>query len=323
MTKKLLVISLQIILVIVFLFGCDGTGSGDNLAAWTDDNTSAEVSTAQASRPVDTVYSSNFSSVGARSLHEATDLTLSVDDGIHIITNGDAEAEFLMDSISLPVESSSERAASSQGETHQSENATLNFRAAGDRPGKGQTDAKITVEVYHGDYLVATSGPKALSDGAGFEDYSFSMTLYELDEAGDAAIRVRVVISGLNPDKGDSARISKLELEVPDHRPEEFKNGHWVTEDLLAIETLPRSLFRMAMGPNGRIYVTDPIRNSVYIFEADMSCLLGQLKGLALPYGVAVDDEGNIYVGNYAGHNIEKYSPTGKKLLTFGHEVVI
>ena len=86
-------------------------------------------------------------------------------------------------------------------------------------------------------------------------------------------------------------------------------------EDPLALKNANDYPTRLTWGPNGKLFVSNPMVGSVFIYDAEMNPL-GELKGLDTPLGVAVDDGGNIYVGNDGRDNIEVYSAIGEKLLT-------
>jgi DNA-binding beta-propeller fold protein YncE len=73
---------------------------------------------------------------------------------------------------------------------------------------------------------------------------------------------------------------------------------------------------RIAEGPDGRLYVTDPGVNSVFVFRNLLP--EAELGGLAKPLGVAVDGAGNIYVGNDDRRNIEVYDAYGVKQREIG-----
>ncbi len=64
---------------------------------------------------------------------------------------------------------------------------------------------------------------------------------------------------------------------------------------------------RIAQGPNGNFYVTDPLSGAVFIYDASLN-LTGELKDLDRPLGIAVDAAGNIFVGNNGRDNVEVYA---------------
>jgi hypothetical protein len=96
----------------------------------------------------------------------------------------------------------------------------------------------------------------------------------------------------------------------------------FVVPDPLALKHANTYPVRMALGPNGQLYVSDPKIKSIFIYNTDLQ-LTRELKGLSSPLGVAVDSEGSIYVGN-AGvdANVEKYDSQGKLVATIGQGLV-
>lgn len=74
---------------------------------------------------------------------------------------------------------------------------------------------------------------------------------------------------------------------------------------------------RLAWGLDRRLYVTDPRVGSVFIYDANIA-VIGELKGLSGPLGIALDALDNIYVGNDGRDNVEVYSPWGDKIATIG-----
>jgi DNA-binding beta-propeller fold protein YncE len=89
-------------------------------------------------------------------------------------------------------------------------------------------------------------------------------------------------------------------------------------EDPLAIRNANTYPTRLAWGPDAqRIYVTDARVESLFIYDSALT-LLGELKGLGKPLGVAVDPLGNIYVGNNRFDNVEVFGPDGVKTATIG-----
>ncbi len=74
---------------------------------------------------------------------------------------------------------------------------------------------------------------------------------------------------------------------------------------------------RLAIGPNGKIYVTDPKLGSVFIYP-DPNGPTAELKSLGKPLGIAVDDAGMIYVGNDKNNSIDVYDSRGSRVTTIG-----
>jgi hypothetical protein len=97
-------------------------------------------------------------------------------------------------------------------------------------------------------------------------------------------------------------------------------------EDYLAVvhtdEHLP---VRLALGPSGsKLYVSDAQFGSVFIYEVLSGGLnlIGEIKGLYDPLGIAVDSEGRIYVGSDGNDNVEVYDSAGCKVDTIGIDTV-
>ncbi len=78
---------------------------------------------------------------------------------------------------------------------------------------------------------------------------------------------------------------------------------------------------RMAFGPNGVLYVTDAKTDSVFCYDDTLN-LIGEIKGLDCPLGVAVASDGRIYVGNDGCDNIIVLSEQGSKIGIMGCGVV-
>ena len=67
-------------------------------------------------------------------------------------------------------------------------------------------------------------------------------------------------------------------------------------------------------GPVDNIYVSDAKQGSVFIYDAQLN-LTGEIKNLVQPMGVAVDTQGNVYVGSDGQNTIAGYTPAGDKFL--------
>ncbi|MHB8809714.1 MAG: SdrD B-like domain-containing protein [Desulfobulbaceae bacterium] len=74
---------------------------------------------------------------------------------------------------------------------------------------------------------------------------------------------------------------------------------------------------RFAWGSDNNLYVSDNANNAVFIYDSAQN-IIGELKKLARPLGVATDVSGNIYVGNQGRKNVEVYDALGNLLRTIG-----
>jgi DNA-binding beta-propeller fold protein YncE len=92
-------------------------------------------------------------------------------------------------------------------------------------------------------------------------------------------------------------------------------------DDLLKIKNINRYPTRLAWGPYGYLYVTDAKVGSVFIYDPNL-VVVGELKGLNKPLGVAVDAHANIYVGNNGRDNVEVYDFNGVKITTLGDGIL-
>jgi Uma2 family endonuclease len=91
---------------------------------------------------------------------------------------------------------------------------------------------------------------------------------------------------------------------------------------LLAVVNQPQYAARIAFdNDTGYYYVTDPRVGSVFIYDPNW-LLVGELKGLEWPLGVAIDSQGHLLVGSN-GQNIEVYDrENGDLLWSFGSGLV-
>ncbi len=86
----------------------------------------------------------------------------------------------------------------------------------------------------------------------------------------------------------------------------------------LGVEHKNQYPVRVAIGPGGKVYVSDATVNSVFIYDTNLIAV-GELKNLDKPLAVAVDADGSIYVGNNGRANIEVYNRSGKLLRSIGN----
>jgi len=86
----------------------------------------------------------------------------------------------------------------------------------------------------------------------------------------------------------------------------------------------PAQPFGVAVGDDGKVYVTDPARKRAEVFSPDGGLLrvLGGKGGegveLGSPAGVAVDESGNVYVADRSGRRVVKYDRGGRLALSIG-----
>jgi hypothetical protein len=93
---------------------------------------------------------------------------------------------------------------------------------------------------------------------------------------------------------------------------------------LLAVKNQPRTLTRIAHDElgSGNYYVSDTQLGSVFIYEPGLT-LIGEIKNLSKPLGLAIDSQGYLLVGNNGRDNIEVYDPTnGDRLAIIGEGLV-
>lgn len=88
-------------------------------------------------------------------------------------------------------------------------------------------------------------------------------------------------------------------------------SGNWQKRSTKVVHS-NNSPKKLAFGPQGNIYVTDDKAGSVFIYDPNL-VVTGQLRGLGKPLGIAVDDQGSIYIGNTATKSVEKYNSYGVK----------
>jgi hypothetical protein len=102
----------------------------------------------------------------------------------------------------------------------------------------------------------------------------------------------------------------------------EFINSYYncglpeLTPLVMEPENEPRRLTRIASFTDltDKYYITDAQMGSLFIYDANFS-LRAEIKGLNKPLGVAVDQQGNILVGNNGRDNVEVYDSVNGELL--------
>ncbi|MFY9709660.1 MAG: hypothetical protein WBD57_09535 [Candidatus Cybelea sp.] len=70
----------------------------------------------------------------------------------------------------------------------------------------------------------------------------------------------------------------------------------------------------MAVGASkrgGLLYADDWATNAVYVFDYPSGKQVGVLTGLDAPYGMCVDAQGDIYIGNFYGNTLVEYAHGG------------
>jgi len=78
---------------------------------------------------------------------------------------------------------------------------------------------------------------------------------------------------------------------------------------------------RLARGTDGKIYATDARADALFIYDAELQ-LIGEIKGLDRPLGVAVAPNGVVYVGNDGIDRIVAYDAEGVKIPGIGSHTV-
>ena len=94
----------------------------------------------------------------------------------------------------------------------------------------------------------------------------------------------------------------------------------------MRIPTQPSDLTGISVGPHNTLYLTDAFNYQVITVTASNGQIIASWDTHNIqkrlpdgPFGVAQDAAGNLYVPNFAFSDVEKYSPSGTLLMTFGH----
>ena len=99
-----------------------------------------------------------------------------------------------------------------------------------------------------------------------------------------------------------------------------FRCGPVEPDDPLVVTNAVRYPTRMALGPNGIVYVTDAVVGSVYLFEPEVSLVqpMGEIKGFGKPLGIAVTVDGNIFVGDHEDQVVKRCTQQGNIVQSIG-----
>jgi DNA-binding beta-propeller fold protein YncE len=154
------------------------------------------------------------------------------------------------------------------------------------------------------------------------------------------------VAAGDSPtkDKKTAAAVRPLTWPLPPEQPriryvtsyhgaDDFKtkkSGRWKSLLLgqdpaagIASDTLVKP-YAIAVGPTGRVYVTDTAVRRVFVFDPDARTLSfvgdsGTGK-LTKPTGVAVDEDGRVFVADATLNRVFGYAPDGRVVIAIGKE---
>lgn len=74
---------------------------------------------------------------------------------------------------------------------------------------------------------------------------------------------------------------------------------------------------RLAYGPNGKLFVSDAKVGSVFIYDTS-GYLVGEIKGIKQPLGVAVNSTGEVFVGSNVDDTVKVYNSKGEHINSIG-----
>jgi DNA-binding beta-propeller fold protein YncE len=105
--------------------------------------------------------------------------------------------------------------------------------------------------------------------------------------------------------------------------------GNWGPAQPDNFSLVSRNIYptRMAIGQDEKIYVTDFKTNSVFVYQSNLNDpnskdLVGELKGIDKPLGIALDNQGNIFIGSSGRKSVEVYNPQGVKTAAIGRGLI-
>jgi hypothetical protein len=85
----------------------------------------------------------------------------------------------------------------------------------------------------------------------------------------------------------------------------------------LSVRNANNSPTRLAYGPGGMLYATDPDTGSLFVYDPN-NIVVAELRRLDTPLGIAVDGLGNMYVGCNGTDTVEVYDPNGLNIKNIG-----
>jgi len=89
-----------------------------------------------------------------------------------------------------------------------------------------------------------------------------------------------------------------------------------VIDDPLAVKHANHTPTRLTQGgPDGNFYVSDAHVGSVFVYTPDLK-LVGEIKAPPRPLGVAVDTNGNVYIGSDTNNTVDLYDQSGTHIQT-------
>jgi hypothetical protein len=138
-----------------------------------------------------------------------------------------------------------------------------------------------------------------------------------LVDSGDSAPSTPIDTDDTSMPKPDQAGNTDDNAEVADtDDPSPSVPETTVTGDPLAVKHANRTPTRLMQGgPDGNFYVSDAHVNSVFVYSPDLK-LVGEIEAPPRPLGVAVDTNGNVYIGSDTNNTVDLYDQSGTHIQT-------
>ncbi|MGB2600943.1 MAG: NHL repeat-containing protein [Candidatus Omnitrophota bacterium] len=86
------------------------------------------------------------------------------------------------------------------------------------------------------------------------------------------------------------------------------------------IKSKDNSVYDIDMGPDGRLYIPDFRNNRIIILNSDME-EISSINNVPSPHGLAIDNEGFLYVATYKNGKVLKFDPSGQKISRWGKDL--